>query len=256
MQRPRRTAASGVLRAPGLPPPPGCCAGVGVDRAPQARGGPGWQRACPRGLCGDAGEVSRLRGVTASRAQRSGSAALVPAHTRRGGGRALTLGEVRARVSQALCPIGTDWPKASGTDTRRRRRGHPCSVYTPDTGTSGPSACPESSGCHGDRCFLKKQKIIFFTESKLFFLFLYRFSDVIFTFAPHLLVGRAIQWRHSCHPLVGGPRGVRSGATPTSQTSTRPGPVVRSRGPAVAAQLLVSLASVSCDLSETKAEPA
>lgn len=128
--------------------------------------------------------------------------------------------------------------------------------HTPDTGTSGPSACPESSGCHGDRCFLKKQKIIFFTESKLFFLFLYRFSDVIFTFAPHLLVGRAIQWRHPCHPLVGGPRGVRSGATPTSQTSTRPGPVVRSRGPAVAAQLLVSLALVSCDPSETKAEPA
>ncbi|KAJ8791817.1 hypothetical protein J1605_020539 [Eschrichtius robustus] len=57
-------------------------------------------------------------------------------------------------------------------------------------------------------------------------------------------------------PLGGGPRGVRSGATPTSQTSTRPGPVVRSRGPAVAAQLLFPLASVSCDLSETKAEPA
>lgn len=32
--------------------------------------------------------------------------------------------------------------------------------------------------------FLKKQKIIFFTESKLSFLFLYHFSNVIFTFAP------------------------------------------------------------------------
>lgn len=114
----------------GRPPPPGCCAGVGVDRAPQARGGPGWQKACPRGLCGDTGEVGRLWGVTASRAQRPGSAALVPAHTRRGAGRALTLGEVRARVSQARCPIGTDWPKASGTDTPRRRRGHPSSAHS------------------------------------------------------------------------------------------------------------------------------
>lgn len=35
--------------------------------------------------------------------------------------------------------------------------------------------------------FLKKQKIIFFTESKLFFLFLYHFSNVIFTFAPILI---------------------------------------------------------------------
>lgn len=35
--------------------------------------------------------------------------------------------------------------------------------------------------------FLKKQKIIFFTESKLSFLFLYHFSNVIFTFAPTLI---------------------------------------------------------------------
>lgn len=44
-----------------------------------------------------------------------------------------------------------------------------------------------SLGCRRDCCFLKKQKIIFFTESKLFFLFLYHFSDVIFTFAPILI---------------------------------------------------------------------
>lgn len=51
----------------------------------------------------------------------------------------------------------------------------------------GSSACPVSPGCRGHCCFLKKQKIIFFTESKLFFLFLYHFSDVIFTFAPILI---------------------------------------------------------------------
>ena len=57
--------------------------------------------------------------------------------------------------------------------------------------TTGPPALSLSRTprCHWDRCFLKKQKIIFFTESKLFFLFLYHFSDVIFTFAPNLLVG-------------------------------------------------------------------
>lgn len=44
-------------------------------------------------------------------------------------------------------------------------------------------------------CFLKKQKIIFFTESKLFFLFLYHFSDVICTFAPILIQGGGDLWR-------------------------------------------------------------
>lgn len=44
--------------------------------------------------------------------------------------------------------------------------------------------------------FLKKQKIIFFTESKLSFLFLYHFSNVIFTFAPTLICPRGCeaQW--------------------------------------------------------------
>ena len=105
---------------------------------------------------------------------------------------------------EAGVPLGLTGRRPRGW-TRPGDGGDTPARHTPDTGTSGPSACPESSGCHGDRCFLKKQKIIFFTESKLFFLFLYRFSDVIFTFAPHLLVGRAIRWRHSCHPLVGDP---------------------------------------------------
>lgn len=43
--------------------------------------------------------------------------------------------------------------------------------------------------------FLKKQKIIFFTESKLSFLFLYHFSSVIFTFAPMLICPRGCEAR-------------------------------------------------------------
>lgn len=65
-----------------------------------------------------------------------------------------------------------------------------------------------------DCCFLKKQKIIFFTESELFFLFLYHFSDVICTFAPILIQGGGDLWRgprSAFHRGRGSPARARDG---------------------------------------------
>ena len=103
--------------------------------------------------------------------------------------------------------------------------------------------------------FEETEDYIFYREQAVFLIFVSFFRRNFYLCSPFAgWAGDSVASLLS--PLGGGPRGVRSGATPTSQTSTRPGPVVRSRGPAVAAQLLVPLASVSCDLSDTKAEPA
>ena len=100
----------------------------------------------------------------------------------------------RTRVHPGGGELGPRMPgvgSQQGVGTGPRPPGRTCRAtqHTSNNRPLQPSAYPESPGRHWVCCFLKKQKIIFFTESKLFFLFLYHFSDVIFTFAPNLLVG-------------------------------------------------------------------
>lgn len=110
-----------------------------------------------------------------------GGAGLRP---RRPGSEALALEEARAGVWPAVPPRmalkSVAWGQAGAPG--RMHGGAP-----PRSALPGAPLVPQLVLWGHRDCFLKKKKILFFTESKLFFLFLYHFSDVIFTFALILI---------------------------------------------------------------------